>query len=182
MAFDPIAARYAEAVFATATADGLVDEALEQLTAIGNLIQQEAGLRQLLRNPDVDPQEKTAVLQRLLGGGWSALMNAAVQMIISMGRAAYLPEIAEAFGVLVDGARRRLRVVVRAAHPVSEEALARLRATLERRERKTIELQPEIVPGLIGGLQVQLGYRVFDGSIARQLVNLRERLTTIRVN
>ncbi len=181
MAYDPVASRYAQAAFETATEQREVDETLRELTQIGALISGSAGLRQLLRNPDVDPPDKVGVLERSLQRSWSGLVRAFVEMTVAMGRAELLPEIVEAFQAAVDEARGRLRAVVRSAHPLPEAALARLRTCLEHRERKQIELETEVAPELIGGLQVILGHRVFDGSVKRQLTDLRERLKAVRV-
>ena len=182
MTFDPIAARYAQAAFEAATEQHEVDETLRELTQIGALISGSAGLRQLLRNPDVDPPDKVGVLERSLQQSWSGLVRAFIEMTVAMGRAELLPEIVEAFQAAVDAARGRLRAVVRSAHPLSQEMLAQLRSRLEQHERKTIELDAELAPELIGGVQVILGHRVFDGSVKRQLSDLRERLLTVRVH
>ena len=182
MAHDPVGGRYAQALFEAATNDRAVLACLEELERLGWAIREETGLRQLLWNPDVDPDEKLGVLERALGSAWTPLMRAFVAMVVSMGRAPSLPEIAEAFRALVDEAEGRLRVVVRSAHPLPEALLERLRSGLARRETKRIELSTELDPTLLGGFQVQLGYRVIDGSVRRQLVELRQRLTSLRVH
>lgn len=192
MASDPIAARYAQALFESAKAEARVDETLETLSLIGQLIQEEPGLRQLLWNPDVDPEHKVGVLERALAGGlpapatggqagWSDLVRAFLQMVVALGRSEYLPQIVEAFGQAVDADRGRLRAVIRSAHPVPEPILNRLQATLQRREGKTVELRTELDPSLVGGIQILLDHRVIDGSVRRQLVDLKERLSAIKV-
>jgi len=60
--------------------------------------------------------------------------------------------------------------------------LKRLRAALERREHRQVELREELDPELLGGLQVRLDHRVIDGSVRRQLADLRERLGAVRVH
>ena len=182
MPLDPIATRYARALFEAAKAEEQLDEALEQMTLIGQLFQAHADLRQLMRNPDVDPEEKVGVLERVLHGSWSALTRAFVEMVVARERAEFLPEIADALQAEVDADRGRLRVVVRSAHPLGDEVLARLRRRLEQREGKHIELDAALDSSLIGGVQVVLGHRVIDGSVRRQLVDLRERLSTVRVS
>lgn len=182
MAHDPIATRYAQAAFEAAKAAGQVEPALEQLALIGALLRDVPDLRQFLWNPGVDPEEKVGVLGRALKGSWSELIRAFVRMVISMGRAEHLGDIAEAFQAAVDEDQGRLRAVVRSARPLPEAALTRLRARLEHRERKRIELTSEIAPELLGGVQVRLGHRVIDGSIRRQLSELRQQLMAVRVH
>ena len=181
MSYDPIATRYAQAIFETAKADGQLEEALEQLSVVGRLIHDHPDLRRLMGNPDVDPEDKVGLLERSLKGSWSALVRAAVQMVVSMGRAELIQEIVEALQAMVDADQGRLRAVVRSAHPLPEAILERLHAKLEAREHKRVELHAETAPELVGGLQVMLGHRVIDGSIRRQLSYLRERLAAVKV-
>jgi len=181
MAVDPIASRYARAAFESAQGAGKTDELLEQLSRIGQLIQGHAELRRLIINPDVDPPDKVGVLDRAMQGAWSPLTRAFIEMVVVRGRAEYLPQIADAFEAAVDAAQGRLRAQVRSAHPVGHETLARIRKHLEAREGKHIDLEADVDPRLIGGVQLVLGHRVIDGSIRRQLAELRERLLSVRV-
>lgn len=182
MAEEPVAARYAQALFDAAKADGVLDGTLSTFRAIEGLIRDHAELHAFLLNPNVEPEDKVGVVGRLLKGSWSGLVQAFVRMVVSAGRAEYLPEIAAALQVLVDEDQGRLRVTVRTAHLLPDTVLARLRTRLARREGKQIELTTELDPTLLGGVQVLLDHRVIDGSVRRQLVDLRQRLTTIRVS
>ena len=181
MAQDSITTRYAEALFETASAEGLVDRVLEELTLLGTLLAQEPSLREFFWNPDVEPKDKIAVLDRAVQGQWSALVRAFLQMTAAMGRVSSLPGIIEAFGALVDEARKHVTVVVRSARPLGEGMLNRLQERLAAQERKTITLRTEVDPALLGGLQVRLDHRVIDGSVRRQLDDLRQQLKTVRV-
>lgn len=179
---DPVASRYAQALFESAKQEQAVDQIPEQLLAIGTLLRDHPDLRQFLWNPDVEPEDKLRVLDRLLKSGWSPLLQAFVRMVIAMGRAESLPAIVEAFQALADEAAGRMRAIVRAARPLPEAALKRLRTVLERREGKSIELRTELAPELLGGIQVQLDHRVIDGSVRRQLIELGQQLAAVRVH
>ena len=181
MAHDAVAARYAEALFASAKAQRQLDETLDQLVFLGRLLRDQPDLREFLFNPGVDVDDKIGVLERALKGGWSELVRAFVRMVLAMGRAESLPGIAEALQEAVDQAQGRLRVVVRSARALPEDTLTRLRERLERRERKTVQLEAEVDAALLGGLQVQLDHRLIDGSVRRQLEELKERLTSVRL-
>lgn len=181
MAYDPIAERYAKALFETAKAEGQAERALDELIVIGDLLREHPLLRELLLNPDVDPEDKVGVFERSLGGAWSPLLRSFILMVVSLDRAESLPGIVEAFQALLDEDQDLLRAVVRSARALPGEALDRLRAVLERREGKRIDLKTEVDAELIGGMQIHLGHRVIDGSIQRQLADLRERLESVRV-
>ncbi|MBI2105079.1 MAG: ATP synthase F1 subunit delta [Candidatus Omnitrophica bacterium] len=181
MAQDPIPARYAQALFETAKAERAVERTLEQLTLVGRLFHDHPALRQFLRNPDVEPADKVGVLDRALKGSWSPLVQAFLRMVLAMGRAEYLPQVVDAFQAAVDADQGRLRAVVRSARPLSAPQLARLRTALAHREHLEIELKTEVDPTLLGGVAIRLGHRVIDGTVRRQLADLRERLHAVRV-
>ena len=181
MTLDAVAARYAEALFESARAKRTLDETLEQLTLLRQLLESHPDLKEFLYNPDVEPETKLSVLAKARVGGWSDLVQAFLQMVLALGRAESLPGMAEAFRDLVDRAQGRLRVVVRSAHPLSEELLTRLRKRLEAGEGKVVQLDAVVDPELLGGLQVQLDHRLIDGSVRRSLEELRERLTHARM-
>lgn len=181
MAHDPVATRYARALFDAAKAQDQVEPTLAQLTLLGRLFDEQPSLRQFLGNPDVEPQDKVGVLQRVLGPAWSDLLGAFVRLVLSRGRAEFLREIVDAFQAAVDEDQRRIRALVRSVHPLSEAVLGRLRATLEALEDRTVELRAELDPALLGGLQIHLGNRVIDGSVRRYVDELRRQLQTVRV-
>ena len=181
MVVDPVAARYAEALFDSAKAEGRIDRTLEELALIGTLLRDTPDLRELMNNPDVEPDDKVGVLDRAQGGAWSSLVKAFVKMAVSLGRPESLPAIVQAFEALVDEERGRLRVTVRSARPLPEPVLARLRAQLARAERKEIFLDTEAAPDLLGGIQLILGHRVIDGSVRRHLADLYQQLKSVRV-
>ena len=178
---DAVAARYAEALFEGAKTARALDETLEQLNLLRELLESHPDLLEFLYNPDVEPETKLSVLAKARTGGWSELVRSFLQMALAMGRAEALPGIAEAFRDLVDREQGRVRVVVRSAHPVPDDRLARLRKRLEAGEGKVVQLDTVIDPELLGGIQVQLDHRLIDGSVRRALEDLRERLMAVRI-
>jgi len=179
---DPIATRYAQALFQAAKREGQLLETLEQLKVLGTLLREHEAFQHLLGNPDIDPEDKVAVVGRLFKGTESSHGRAFVHLVAAMERSSSLPAIVEAFEAAVDAEYGRLRVVVRCARPLPESLRARLETAMQRRERKQIELHVELDPALLGGVRIALDHRVVDGSVQRQLEELRQRLTSVRVH
>lgn len=179
---NPVAARYAEAFFELVKSQGRFEGASQELEALAGLIREHKDLRRFLVNPGVEPAEKLSVLDRLMGREWSEEARAFVRMVLEMGRAEALAEIAEAFGELVDEARGIARVQVRTARPLTGELKTQLARQLHRLGHKQVEMIEETDPSLLGGIQVFLGHRVFDGSLRTKLAELRQRLKTVRVH
>jgi len=65
---------------------------------------------------------------------------------------------------------------VTTAAPVSERELASLQESLSRLTGKIIKLEVQLDSNLLGGVVVQVGSTVYDGSIRKQLSEMRRRL------
>ncbi len=181
MSDDPVATRYAQALFESAKTEDALDQTLEQLSLLGTLVKDEPMLQRLLFNPGIDSEEKVGLFRRTLHGAWSDLVNAFVRMVVIADRAVLLPEIAHALQAAVDVERNMLRVVVRSSHPLPQVVLDRLKKALEHREAQHVILTSEVNPTLLGGFQLFLGNRVIDSSVRQSLHELRERLSSVRV-
>ena len=181
MAVSPVAMRYAEALFASAKAGDEVQPTLQHLALLRRLMQEQPLLREFFLNPDVDPDDKVALLDKVTRKSWTELVRAFMRMLTAVYRAELLVEIAEAFESLVDKDERRVHAVVRSARKLPTETVKRLKTVLEKREGKTVLLSEETDPSLLGGLQVFIENRVIDGSIRRQLTELRSQLRGVSV-
>ncbi|MBI3323667.1 MAG: ATP synthase F1 subunit delta [Candidatus Omnitrophica bacterium] len=179
---DPVSSRYVGAFFELAKERGGLDGAARDMRELGRMLDGEPALRRLLANPDVEAEDKLDTLGRLLQEAWSTDTRAFVHVVLAFDRAELLGQMAAAFQELMDQERRIARVRVRSARPLTESLRDQLRSRLEARQRCTIELEEEIDAGLIGGVQVILDHRLFDGSVRTGLSDLRRRLSSVRVH
>lgn len=62
------------------------------------------------------------------------------------------------------------------AVPLTAEEQARLKASLKKRFGRDLALALSVDPGLLGGLSVQVGDQVIDGSLAGKLNALQDQL------
>jgi len=182
MVNDPVSVRYAEALFDLAKREGRLDELAQELQELAELITQHAELSQFLLNPDVDPPDKLRVLERVMQDAWSKDLRAFVQVVLGYDRAAQLVEMAQAMRDLVDKERRIVRVTVRTASALSAPLKQRLTQWISKREGAQVRLIEEVDRGLLGGIQIMLDHRTFDGSLRTQLSRLRQRLKSVRVH
>jgi F-type H+-transporting ATPase subunit delta len=72
--------------------------------------------------------------------------------------------------------RQRKVAVVQVAQPLDAEQVDRLRAALSRTFGGEVELRIEVDPDVLGGVVVQVGDEVVDGSVARRLAEAQRLL------
>ena len=62
------------------------------------------------------------------------------------------------------------------ARPLREDQTEKLRQGLNRLYGRDLKLTTEVDPSLVGGLRVQVGEEVIDGSVTHRLEQLQQRI------
>jgi len=172
-----VARRYAGAVFSLARDRGVVDEVEADLERLVRAVGRTPALRALLDHRLITPEEKHRVFSELPGLDLAPLTLRFLRVLFHKRRERFLADIHHWYTTYADEARGVTVARVRSAAELSEGFRERLREELERLVGGRIKLDCEVDPGLMGGLRVQLGDRVLDGSLARRLQQLRARLS-----
>jgi F-type H+-transporting ATPase subunit delta len=127
-------------------------------------------LMQIFANPGVSADAKTriadAIAKRL---GLSDLAVRIIHVLIQNHRVNQMGSVLQAWQAMIN---ERLGVEVaevRSAHPLSEAERKELKAALERKLGKRIELQVETDPALLGGFVAKVGSDVYDASVVGQI-------------
>lgn len=176
-----IARNYAETLLALA-------EKAEDTHGWGRMIEQvaeamreDATLRAFLAAPQVPDEQKQEILARALQDRMPRLFVRYLQALVKHRRQLLIPEIAVTYHALLDEREGRVHARVTTARPLADSEVARLAADLGR------QLGAEVVPhvtvdeGIIGGVVVRIGDRVYDGSVRRRLETLRRRMLAAAV-
>lgn len=143
-----------------------------QRTVMGN-----RDLRQALTEPRA-PSRSTEDLVDALLDGRSEAETAVIARRIAAHPRSRTPE--QAFDdVLAAAAQRRQRLIARvtAAVPLTEQQRSRLAAALTARYGRDMRLAIDTDPAVVGGLRVQVGDEVLDGTLSRRIAAAAEGLT-----
>lgn len=169
-----IARPYAEALFKAAAADlNGTSQWLDALAAV-------AGNAQLLdfaANPKVNDQQVFDVITGVAKVQLPAQGQNFLRAVIEAGRLAAMPEIATQFQALKNAQGGSSDAVVYSAFPIDAAALADVRAALEKRFGRKLNLSVQEDPSLIGGIRVAVGDEVLDTSIKARLEQMKAALT-----
>ncbi|MCD4728732.1 MAG: ATP synthase F1 subunit delta [Pirellulales bacterium] len=139
-------------------------------------------LETLLTSALVSVREKYGVIDRTLGGRASALMVGFLKIVARHGRLDCLRAIHHQTHVMYDKMRKRIRVELTTATPVDAAEVRRIVDGLREKLDGEPVLQQRIDPELIGGAVIRVGDVVYDGSIANQLKQLRQRMSQRSAN
>lgn len=167
------------AVFATvalAEADGKVQEVEDELFRFGRVIAAQPQLRAALTRPGVGAEALRSLIGDLLADRVHAATLQLVTQRVTSPRGRTLEQGLEAYAQLVAERARRSIAVVRTAAPLSENQRTRLQQLLSRRYGREVHLNIEVVPDIVGGMDVRVGDEVMDGTIAGRIAEARRRL------
>jgi F-type H+-transporting ATPase subunit delta len=152
-------------------ADALEDE----LFAFSRLVADNPELRDALSDPVRSVADKQALVRGLLDGrATSATVRLAQQSVVGTHRTVALA--VEDYQKVAAEHRHRLSATVRVARPLARQDAERLAAALERQYGRPVHLNELVDPDVIGGIRVEIGDDVIDGTVSSRLTEARRRL------
>jgi F-type H+-transporting ATPase subunit delta len=133
-------------------------------------------LEQLLASPSISREEKVGILHRTLGSQASKELLRFLEVVCRRGRLDRLRTIHRQTHALYEQACGGVRVQVTTAVPLSAELARRVAAQFRELVGGPPILEQVVDPSLIGGIVVRVGDTVYDGSLAAQLEETRQRM------
>ncbi len=171
-----LARRYAQALLALGREDGQYAAYGLELAAFTQVMEN-LDLGGALSNPILPKNTRRLILDRILEKLKLSKMTANFLVLLQdKGRIGHIQAINRTYQHLVDEVGNIQRATVVTAQAVDAKAQADLKATLEKLTGKTIVLETQVDPAIIGGVVARVGDLTLDGSIKTQLKNLKESL------
>lgn len=131
----------------------------------------------MLRNPQLDPQAKTAILGELIGDADELFRNF-LRLLTEKGRVGEIEEIGREFERLSAEEEGVLKVQFTTAVELSDQDAKGIVEQIEEASGRTVEATRKVDPGLVGGIVLQVGSMRLDASVRGRLERLRRELVT----
>ena len=146
-----------------------------ELFAVAQMINGQADLRTALSDPARSTGDKAGLLKDLLDGRTLPATQRLAQQALDGGHRSVVTGIEEYQKVAADAHGQRVAEVV-VAQELSAHELERLRAALSDQYGRTVHLNVVVDPAVIGGMRVEIGDDVIDGTVSSRLDDARRRL------
>ena len=168
----------ANAIIASADAEGRLDELEDELFRFGRVVASQPELRMALTNPFGPADAKRELLSQLLAGKVTpeALRLITEAAVSPLGRS--LDVSLEHYAQLVARRRELLVAEVRVAVALTDQQRRRLAATLATTYGHEVLLNVVLDPRVTGGMTVRVGDELVDGSVATRLAEARRKLAS----
>jgi F-type H+-transporting ATPase subunit delta len=149
----------------------------DDLFRFGRIVAGDPALRDAISNKQVPVARRQQLVSDLLEGKATApAVRLAVQAVTS-GHRSFETAIEE-FQKIAAERQRRVVALVRVAVDLSAEERTRLAGALSRQYGRDIHLNVVVDPLVLGGVRVEVGDEVIDGTVAGKLDDARRRMTS----
>jgi F-type H+-transporting ATPase subunit delta len=149
----------------------------QELHGFVSLVEAHPDLLKVLVNRTIPPAAKANVLRELFK--LQPVSDTLARLLILLAerdQLIILPEIATLYEQRLLDYLQVVRAEVTTAQPLSAEHHQALERGLAQATGRRVQMTTRVDPAILGGLVARIGSRVFDGSVARHLARVRERL------
>jgi F-type H+-transporting ATPase subunit delta len=165
-----------EAVAASAEKAGRLDTVEDELFRISRIVAGAPELRIALADLAAPVENRAALIEGLLGDKVTEETRRLVRQAVVAPRGRTFDRAVEVYGQVAAELRNRLIATVTATVPLTEEQRTRLAAALRRIYGSELHLNVQLDPELVGGIRVEIGDEVIDGTMVSRLDEARRRL------
>jgi F-type H+-transporting ATPase subunit delta len=171
------ARRYAKALASLATRDGKVAETGVELRAHRDLFNADANLKSVLLSPCFSEDVKTRVVTSILDRTQpSPLMRNFLLLLLKNDRLQDLDLIEARYERLANEYLGRITAQVITAVELEDDQYASIEQKVAAVTQKTVMLETQIDPSILGGVIVKIDHTVLDGSLRGRMQRLRREL------
>lgn len=176
---EQLAAKYALAIFEIAQEKNMLDEIQKQLDATQDLLQVNPELNSVVANLLIPKEPKMEILKQVLATEVDPILLSFLLVLVGKNRISLFNNIHRAYTNLMNEKNNIVEIKVTTARNLSETEYAEVTEKVGKILNKNIILIKHVNPEIMGGIIIQMGDKLIDGSIARQLKNMEKSLKSI---
>ncbi len=164
------------AMVLAADLDGSLDDLEDELFRFNRVVSAQPDLRAALADPGLPEDRKRDLLGALLGGKVNAVTLTLITQVVEHPRGRPLSVALDMCAGIAARRREQLIAVVRSAVELSASQRRRLAGALSASYGHKIHLNVVLDPSVVGGMSVQIGDELIDGTAASRLAEVRRKL------
>ncbi len=165
---------FAEALFMLARENDCLEQFSECLARVDKEFSSNGEYALFLSSPNIPLKERVAAVEAAFGGKVHEHVLSFLQLLCEHGKIAEIHECIKEFEALKKNADNVVTASVKSASELSDEQQRALIDKLQRVTGKTVIIETKIDKSLIGGICVEVDGKVFDGSLKKQLRDVKE--------
>ncbi len=171
-----VSEEYASALFTLAFEEGVKAEVAESLEAVKGILSEYPEYTELLAAPNIPFDEREKILDEAFEGRIHDYALSFIKLICQRGHIRELDECIEEYIKMYDAADGIANAEVTSAAELNEAQRESLKAKLEKKLGRKVELTCRVDEEILGGVIIKVDGNVMDGSLRTKLRDVREML------
>lgn len=169
--------RYAQALLAIAQDNNCLDAVGQDVNSILGVLKDSPDLREFLSSPIFKANAKKGVLNQVLGDSVHPFTKNFLLVLVDRRRIVLLEGICKQFQALLRKLNQTVLAEVTSVNELSDDQKRSLQEkVMAITGARSVELETQIDPDLIGGVIIKIGSQVIDASLRGQLRRISLRL------
>jgi F-type H+-transporting ATPase subunit delta len=173
-----LATRYAKSLLDLAQEQNVLEPVLKDMNMLTELCSKSPDFTLMLRSPVIKGDKKRAVLKAIIGDKVQPVTEGFITLLVKKGREFFLPEMAAAYVTQYKTLKKihtvQFTTAVKIDETLKQEILGKITASVK---EGTIDLQMDVNEHLVGGFTLEVGDKLFDASIRRDLNDIKKQFT-----
>jgi F-type H+-transporting ATPase subunit delta len=165
-----------EAMVIAAESQDALDDLEDELFRFSRVVAGQPDLRAALADPSLPGERKQGLVRALLEGKVTPVTLSLINQMVAHPRGRPLNVALEMCASIAARRRQQLIAVVRSATELSSGQRRRLAEALASTYGHRVHLNVVLDPSVLGGISVQIGDELIDGTVASRLAEVRRRL------
>ncbi|MBO4432282.1 MAG: F0F1 ATP synthase subunit delta [Clostridia bacterium] len=165
---------YANALFMIAVEDDKLETFSSDLSVIKQVFRENPDYALLLTSPNIPKSERQEAVDAAFGGKVDANILNFIKVLCDHNKIDTLDDCIKDFKALKKSAQNRVTAKVYTAVPISEAQEQALKEKLQKKFGMTVKIKSVIDKNMLGGVRVEIDGKIIDGSVKRQLHDIKE--------
>lgn len=170
-----IARRYAKSLLDLAIDQGKTEKIMKDIQLISSSFESR-DLILLLKSPIIKSGKKINALKSVFEGKVDELTLSFLEIVTKKGREAMLPQITSAVNEQYNELKNITAATLTTAVGVGDDVVKAIEGKIKE-EGGTVDITTDVDPSIMGGYILQIGDKVYDASVQKQINDLRKELT-----
>ena len=163
-----------QALFELASEKGTVDDWLVQLDLAVQVLNDDE-FRALLNHAEVSLLRKREAVEAVLAEVDPMVQNL-ISLLVARGSVGVVGDVYDNYTRLVDIAKGRQRVELTSAVELEDNQIDKIKVFVEGLVKKEVVMHTSVDESILGGIVIQIGDQLLDGSTKTQLEGLRKQV------
>lgn len=172
--------KYADAIFLLAEEEGMLESVQKELETVNTVLRSNPEYSRILDTPALSKDERLKLIDAAFGTLGEYVQNLLKMLSTSHSTYAF-PRLYSAFTKLYNEKKGIVSVEVISAVALTESERSKLKANLERKLCKKVEIINNVDKSILGGIVLRYDSLQLDGSVKTRLDNIERSLKSAAI-